>query len=226
LTIASLALGEPAHFRHLRLATGLQYIAPRMENLRTVPRFEDLDERAALAAARNGDPAAFEWLVRRTQQRAYAVALGVLHHREDARDACQEAYLRAYRNLDRFDGKSRFSSWLHRIIVNVCIDRLRRVPPLNAVALDDVAPTLAGSDDPARTVEGAELGGRIGEALQQLSTAHRTALVLREVQGLSYLEIADAMRCSVGTVMSRLFHARRRLQALLCDDESALALAA
>ena len=177
-----------------------------------------VNEAAAVHAARRGERAAFEWLVRRHQQRALAVAIGVLHNVEDARDACQEAFLRALRGLDRFDGQSRFSTWLYRIVVNLCIDRLRH-KPAPSVALDDVAGALAADDDPFRTVAGLELGGRIGAALAALSPAHRTALVLREVQGLSYQEIAEAMQCSPGTVMSRLFNARRRMQALLGADE-------
>ena len=184
-----------------------------------------LDEAAAVAAARRGERAAFEWLVRRHQPRALAVAVGVLHNVEDARDACQEAFLRAFRGLARFDGESRFSTWLYRIVVNLCIDKLRHKPAA-PVALDDVAGVLAGDDDPFRAVAGLELGGRIGAALATLSEAHRTTLVLREVQGLSYQDIADAMRCSLGTVMSRLFNARRRLQALLGDEEQPLARAA
>lgn len=183
------------------------------------------DDAAAVAAARAGDRAGFEWLVRRHQQRALAVALGVLRNREDARDACQEAFLRVYRGLDRFDGESQFTTWLHRIVVNLCIDRLRGAAPAG-VALDDVLPTLAGDDDPGRALEGSELGERIRAALDRLSSNHRTVLVLREVQGLSYQEIADAMACSVGTVMSRLFHARRKMQALLGATEPAPALAA
>jgi RNA polymerase sigma-70 factor (ECF subfamily) len=184
-----------------------------------------LSDGAAVAAAQCGDEAAFEWLVRRHQQRALAVAIGVLRNKEDARDACQEAFFRAYRGLRAFDKQAQFSTWLHRIVVNVCIDRLRlRAPSL--VALDDVQGVLAGDDDPMRVVEGGELGGRIGAALAQLSAKHRTVLVLRELEGLSYLEIAEAMSCSVGTVMSRLFHARRRMQELLRDEADACSLAA
>ena len=177
-----------------------------------------VNESVAVNAARLGDRAAFEWLVRRHQQRALAVALGVLHHPEDARDVCQEAFLRAFRGLDRFDGESRFSTWLHRIVVNLCIDRLR-TRPVPSVALDDVSGVLAGDDDPYRAAAGRQLGERIRAALASLSEAHRTALVLRELEGLSYQEIAAAMGCSLGTVMSRLFNARRRLQALLIGDE-------
>jgi RNA polymerase sigma-70 factor (ECF subfamily) len=193
-----------------------------MSHLRTELYVSDA---AAVQAAQRGDRSAFDWLVRKHQQRALSVALGVLHHKEDARDACQDAFLRAFRGLDGFDGQSQFSTWLHRIVVNICIDRLRQKAS-GAVALDDVAPVLSGDDDPARTVEGAELGGRIGAALAQLTPNHRTTLVLREVQGLSYLEIADAMKCSVGTVMSRLFHARRKMQSLLRADAAATAIAA
>jgi RNA polymerase sigma-70 factor (ECF subfamily) len=184
-----------------------------------------LNDGAAVKAAQTGDRSAFEWLVRRHQPRALAVAIGVLHHKEDARDACQEAFLRAYRGLARFDGTSQFSTWLHRIVVNICIDRLR-IKSQPTVALDALAAVLPSEDDPARTVEGLQLGGRIGAALAQLSVNHRTALVLREVQGLSYQEIARAMKCSAGTVMSRLFHARKRMQALLLGDEPAYAFAA
>src|SRR5262249_3645364 len=152
------------------------------------------------------------------QRRAYSVALGMLRHREDARDACQEAFLRAHRGLLRFDGQAQFGTWLYRIVVNICIDRLRHVSP-GLVPLEDVDRTLAGHDDPARAAEGTELGSRIGAALDRLSTVHRTALVLREIQGLSYQEIAAAMGCSVGTVMSRLFHARRRMQSMLSTEE-------
>jgi len=184
-----------------------------------------VNDRAAVSAAQRGDQAAFGWLVRRHQQRALVVALGVLHHKEDARDACQDAFLRAWRGLGAFDGTSQFSTWLHRIVVNVCIDRLR-LKSHGVVALDDVAGVLPSSDDPARTVDGLQLGGRIRAALAQLSDKHRATLVLRELEGLSYQEIAAAMKCSLGTVMSRLFHARKRMQALLVDEPAVRALAA
>lgn len=171
------------------------------------------DERSTLAAARRGDRDAFARLVRRHQQRALAVALGILHHPEDARDACQDAFLRAYKGLARFDGQAQFSTWLHRIVVNVCIDRLRvTTPSLQPIEeLHD----LSNDDDPARDVGRAQLRQRIRTALGALGPKQRTALVLRELQGFSYQEIADAQGCSLGTVMSRIFYARRRMQSLL-----------
>jgi RNA polymerase sigma-70 factor, ECF subfamily len=180
---------------------------------------DERDDRAVVAAAQRGDRAAFEVLVRRHQRRALAVTLGILRNKEDARDACQDAFLRAFRAIRNFDGEAQFSTWLHRIVVNVCIDRMRRASP-GIVQLDDVEGVLAGDDDPLRAVEGAELGVRIGAALSLLGAKHRTALVLREVQGLSYRQIASAMKCSIGTVMSRLFHARKKMQALLAADEA------
>jgi RNA polymerase sigma-70 factor (ECF subfamily) len=174
------------------------------------------EDGAALERARTGDLAAFQWLVQRHQQRAIMVALGLLRDREDARDACQEAFLRAWRALPRFDGQALFATWLHRIVVNVCIDRLRRTAP-QLVALDDVAGALAADDDPRHHAESHELGARISDALERLSATHRTVLLLREIEGLSYQEIAVAMGSSLGTVMSRLFHARRRMQALLVE---------
>jgi len=183
---------------------------------------DSLTDGAVLEQAHTGDLAAFELLVRRHQQRALMVAFGLLRDREDARDACQEAFLRAWRALGRFDGQAQFGTWLHRIVVNACIDRLRRISP-TLVTLDDVAGGLVASDDPTQHAEDHELGARISDALDQLSTAHRTVLVLREIEGLSYQEIADTMRCSLGTVMSRLFHARRRMQALLVEPVEAMA---
>jgi RNA polymerase sigma-70 factor (ECF subfamily) len=191
----------------------------------TLPSASSSDSRraeddAAITAFRSGDNSAFGRLVRRHQQRALAVAIGILHDPEEARDACQDAFVRAYRALDRFDGTAQFSTWLHRIVVNVCIDRLRRVAPLTQ-PLEDFEGVLAGDDDPARSLGRAQLGARLSAALGQLGDKHRTALVLRELQGLSYQEIAQSMSCSVGTVMSRLFYARRRMQALLGAGEPA-----
>jgi RNA polymerase sigma-70 factor (ECF subfamily) len=185
-----------------------------------------VNDSAAVKAAQLGNRSAFEWLVRRHQQRMYAVALGVLHHHEDARDACQEAFLRAFRGLARFDGHSQFSTWVHRIVVNICIDRLRARSSHASLSIDDVEHVLLTDDDPARAAERVQLGGRIGAALAQLSPSHRTVLVLRELEGLSYQEIADATQCALGTVMSRLFHARKKMQALLVDEEPVEALAA
>ncbi len=186
------------------------------------------DDRTLVLAAQQGDPAAFRALVVKHQRRAYKVALGVLRNAEDAQEICQEAFLRVYRNFASFDGRARFTTWLHRIVINLAIDQVRR---RRAVCLDvDVAQALDTGAfasslpvdiDPARRLANRELRTRLHAALAQLSAAHRTVLVLREIEDLSYREIADTTGISIGTVMSRLFHARRRMQSLLGPETHA-----
>jgi RNA polymerase sigma-70 factor (ECF subfamily) len=193
-----------------------------------------MDDDDLIASARRGNDAAFCELVRRHQKKALAVALGIVRDPDDARDLCQEAFLRAVRGLGDFDGQAQFSTWLYRIVVNQCIDHLRRRRP-DRVELDEgiaadgdlsELPPPSKRFDPARALERRELGHRIADALDRLSPAHRTVLVLREVQGLSYKEIAESMRCSIGTVMSRLFHARKKAQLLLAEYREVQSLAA
>jgi RNA polymerase sigma-70 factor (ECF subfamily) len=174
-------------------------------------------ERAVLEAAQRGDHAAFEQLVRAHQKRAFSVAFGILRDREEASDVCQEAFLRVLRSLDRFERDSRFYTWLYRIVVNLCLDVCRSRRP--HLPLDEVAnfELVSPVDDPAHAVSANERRAQLDAALAQLSPNHRTVLVLRELQGLSYKEIAASMRCSIGTVMSRLFHARRRLLEVLTE---------
>ena len=180
---------------------------------------------------KGGDNAAFRALVERHQRKAFAVALGLLRHREDAMDVCQEAFLRVHKSIANFDGDAQFFTWLYRIIYNLCIDQLRR-RRFEQVSIDDAdarGELEAPSEDPVGRVNRDELRARIEAALEQLTPAHRAVLVLREVQGLSYKEIADVVGCQIGTVMSRLFHARKNLEKMLRADETLdleLALAA
>lgn len=159
------------------------------------------------------------------QRRAYAVALGVLHDPDDARDVCQEAFLKAHRNLASFEGDAQFFTWLYRIVMNLCIDQLRKrrgekVEFDEAIASDDpnddagIAPRRLGFD-PGRALDDKELRDQIREALAQLPSVHRAVLVMREIEGLSYQEMADRVGVSIGTIMSRLFHARRKMQKML-----------
>jgi RNA polymerase sigma-70 factor (ECF subfamily) len=184
-----------------------------------------IDERSLIDAARSGDANAFRELVRMHQRRAYAVALGVLHDPDDARDVCQEAFLKAHRNLGSFEGDAQFFTWLYRIVMNLCIDQLRKrrgekVEFDEAIASDDpnddagIAPRRLGFD-PGRALDDKELREQIREALAQLPSVHRAVLVMREIEGLSYQEMADRVGCSIGTIMSRLFHARRKMQKML-----------
>ena len=176
--------------------------------------------------ARDGDPAAFRDLVVRHQRRVYAVALGIVKDRDLAWDVSQEAFVRVHTHLEGFRDESSFATWVHRITAHLAIDALRRERPgrRNDVAdvpeesLRDAAPGVLATalgTDPQETVLRRELSDRIGEALDQLPEAHRAILVLREMDGLSYEELAERLGIPKGTVMSRLFHARRKMQALL-----------
>jgi RNA polymerase sigma-70 factor (ECF subfamily) len=158
-------------------------------------------------------------LVERHRERAWRLALRVLRNEEAAKDAVQEAFVKAYTALDRFEGRSRFSTWLHRLVVNQCIDMRRkehgdrRVDVEDSDALERLA---AGRDDAPETPEPAALRGelreQLAEAIGELPDDARQTLLLREVDGLSYAEIAKSLGVPKGTVMSRLHYARRRLR--------------
>lgn len=190
---------------------------------------ERAQEAQIIERCRRGDTKAFRILVERYERRVFSLALGLLKDPDEARDIAQEVFLKAHRHLGTFLGNSSFYTWLYRITVNLCIDRKRRVGRGSEVELDerlphhavgspaDVLSAQRPSFNPQRVAESSELRGRILAALGQLSEAHRAVLVLREVEGLSYKEIADSMDCPEGTVMSRLFHARRQMQQLLAD---------
>ena len=169
-------------------------------------RANDPPDTDLVRLAREGDRNAFRQLVERHQRAAFALAMGMLRHEADARDALQEAFLKAFRSLDGFHGDAAFSTWLYRIVSNACIDAV------------DSSPTLAVMPrSPHRELERHRLGERIGAALEKLPDYHRDTVILREVEGLSYAEIAEATGVSIGTVMSRLFHARQKLQVALAD---------
>jgi RNA polymerase sigma-70 factor (ECF subfamily) len=178
--------------------------------------------------ARGGDPEAFRELVVRHQRRVYAVALGIVKDRDLAWDVSQEAFVRVHQHLAEFRDESSFTTWLHRITARVAIDVLRKERPSrrNDVAdipepeLQAAAPGVLATalgTDPQQTVLRRELADRLGERLAELPDVHRTILVLREMDGLSYEELAERLGIPRGTVMSRLFHARKKMQALLAD---------
>ena len=185
----------------------------------------------AVKRAVEGDHDAFRVLVERYQDRAFGLALRVMRDEEQARDVVQDAFLKAYRSLDRFEGRSSFYTWFYRVVMNLCIDAKRRQPPGRMVEWDEAnaleAPAGTGLDavDPARQrasgpageLERAELRETIRRAIEELPDDARQTLLLREVDGLSYSEIAKSLGVPKGTVMSRLHHARRRLRALLSE---------
>ena len=172
---------------------------------------------------------AFRQLVERHQRRAFAVALGLVRDENDAREIVQDAFLRAFKNLPTFQGSSSFFTWLYRIITNLSIDLMRKPGRQtadfdeNRLPAEDNAetdfPMLGRFDgaDPADVVRRSEIAARLQAALDALPSYHRAVIVLREVEGLSYEEMAQAMGVSKGTIMSRLFHARQKLQRTLAD---------
>jgi RNA polymerase sigma-70 factor (ECF subfamily) len=180
--------------------------------------------------ARRGDVSAFRQLVDKYQSRAFAVALGMVRNREDALDICQEAFLRVHRGLKNFEGDAQFYTWLYRIVHNVAIDHLRRrrvdVVPLEALGGEPAIAADESETDPSRALDAEERCERFKAALATLSESHRAVLTLRELEGMSYEEIAGVVGCPIGTVMSRLFHARRRLLQAMEESPAVLALAA
>jgi RNA polymerase sigma-70 factor (ECF subfamily) len=186
----------------------------------------DLDDRDLVHSAQRGDGDAFRALFERYHRRAYALAFGVVRHQEDALDVVQDAFIKAHKYLDRFEGNSSFYTWLYRIVMNLSIDHLRKHRRVKPVELDEskledggdesLLPRILGGN-PGRALMDKEIRGRIDQALDTLSENHRSVLVMRELEGLSYEEMAKAMDCSKGTIMSRLFHARRNMQRRLLD---------
>src|SRR5512142_102787 len=186
----------------------------------------EADDLARVSRAKAGDPDAFRALVVRYQRKVYAVALGIVKDRDLAWDVAQEAFVRVHAHLAEFKGESSFSTWVLRIGTHLAIDSVRKERAAAKRDVDDVSePDLQeGADgilatalgnDPQESALRRELAGKMTEALAQLPEKHRTILVLREVEGLSYEELAERLGIHKGTVMSRLFHARKKMQALL-----------
>jgi RNA polymerase sigma-70 factor (ECF subfamily) len=153
-----------------------------------------------------------------------ALALGMLRNREDALDIVQDTFTKAYQSLDKFKGDSSFYTWVYRIGVNLCIDHQRRESRYvqlggdSEEVGDEVAPPSAEDlerDEPFEMAHSTEIGAQLVDAINELTPEHRAVILLREVDGLSYEEISQALDCPKGTVMSRLHYARRLLQARL-----------
>jgi RNA polymerase sigma-70 factor (ECF subfamily) len=188
-----------------------------------------VDDHELVDSARRGDRDAFRTLFQRYHRRAYALALGVVRSPDDALDVVQDAFIKAHRYLDKFEGTSSFYTWLYRIVMNLSIDHLRKHKRARPVELDErqleagdhvlddsLLPRILGGN-PGRALLDKEIRGRIDAALDTLSENHRAVLVMRELDGLSYEEMAATMACSKGTIMSRLFHARKNMQRQLGD---------
>jgi RNA polymerase sigma-70 factor (ECF subfamily) len=185
------------------------------------------DDLELVARSQTGDTSAFNELVTRYRNRAYAMIYNMVRNEQDAWDLAQDGFVKAWKNIGKFRGQSSFYTWLYRILMNVTIDSLRRKQIESGTEFDDqiglrnIAPGAATAPkaelEPAERISDNEIRTRIDAAIEKLSPEHRAAIVMREIDGLEYSEIAEQMGCSLGTVMSRLFYARKKLQALLKD---------
>lgn len=185
-----------------------------------------MTDRELAERAKQGDQSAFEQLVLDNQNRVYSLALRLCGDREEAADLAQEAFVRAWQGLQSFQGESSFATWVYRLTTNVCIDHLRRrkrregVEP--AVSLDDGesgwAEPVDWEGDPQLRLERSERGQALARGLARLPDWQRRALVLRELSGLSYQEISDALDLDLGTVKSRIARARLSLRKILLED--------
>ena len=174
-------------------------------------------------SAQKGDMAAFEELVARHRDKIYARAFSMLRNEEEATDLSQEAWVKGWQRLVQFQGDSSFATWMTRIVINLCLDQLRKNKRVKSESIDEMNEETGGVErqmpvitpNPTEGLERSELRARIDKALGQLSYEHRTVLVLHEFEELEYKLIAKKMGCSIGTVMSRLFYARRKMASLL-----------
>jgi RNA polymerase sigma-70 factor, ECF subfamily len=186
------------------------------------------DDLTLVQRVRSGDQRAYKLLVERYQKKVYAVAFGMLKDREEARDATQEAFIKVYKYLDHFKGDASFYTWLYRITSNVCIDFMRRKGGSSREAVEfdetianDTSEAQIGAlgsrlgTNPQKSALRKELLEKIQAALDQVPENHRKILLMREIEGMSYEDLARTLEIPKGTVMSRLFHARLKVQKIL-----------
>jgi RNA polymerase sigma-70 factor (ECF subfamily) len=187
------------------------------------------DDFRLVALAQKGDTRSYDALVTRHRGRIFAMIRNMIHQEADAWDLTQEVFIKAWHALPRFEAKAKFTTWLYRIAHNTVYDWARKRKIESAGELNDEIfereridsasfTTPSGGESPDATMSHGELRVKIQVALGKLSPEHREVVILKDVQGLSYKEIADAMSSTLGTVMSRLFYARQKLQTLLKDE--------
>ncbi|MBI3881892.1 MAG: sigma-70 family RNA polymerase sigma factor [Verrucomicrobia bacterium] len=187
--------------------------------------YPNADDVALVKASQRGATRAFEELVRRHSDKVYARALSMMRNEDEAVDISQEAWVKGWQRLKQFQGDASFLTWMTRIVINLCLDQLRKHKRQRAESIEMLDEELGGVErqmpvvtvNPTERLERAELRARIDRALGQLSENHRTVMILHEFEGLEYKEIAKRMKCSIGTVMSRLFYARRKMAVLLAS---------
>lgn len=185
-----------------------------------------LDEDAELVKrSQRGELRAFDELITKYRSKIYAMIYNMVHSEQDAWDLAQEAFFKAWKSLARFRQEALFHTWLYRITMNVTLDWLRKIKPqtdydetLGITGVEPGAVTIPLAEPaPHETLEREEIRQRIEDAIERLSPEHRAVILMREVEDMSYEEIAESLGCSIGTIMSRLFYARKKLQTSLED---------
>lgn len=191
---------------------------------------DDAEDAKLVERALNKDNDAFETLFNKYRQRVFNVSWRLLRDEDGALDVVQDAFVKAFEQLEKLRGDSRFFPWIRRIAINLSIDRLRHIRRGVEVSLDEhrvgggeegheeaqgVTVAKSGAESPQHRAEMTEFSAAFTQAVAKLSEIHRTVFMLHAAEGLTYKEIADELQCSMGTVMSRLFYARKRLQELL-----------
>jgi RNA polymerase sigma-70 factor (ECF subfamily) len=186
----------------------------------------DVSEIDLVKRCQAGETEAFDELVTRYRTRTFGMIYNMVHNEQDAWDLAQDSFFKAWKSIKHFRGKSSFYTWMYRIVMNVTIDWLRKKQIKGAGTEFDDAVQLKEIDPASRTVpkseelpyermERSEVRTQIDNAIAQLTPEHRAVILMKETEGMQYHEIAEALGCSIGTVMSRLFYARKRLQSLL-----------
>ena len=183
----------------------------------------EITDQELIARCQRGDLTAYEPLVNKYRERIYAQAFNLTRNADDAYDLCQETFVKAWKSINRFRGQSSFYTWLYRIATNLGIDLIRSKEKNPTTQFDDALEKeeteenkpFAHQKRPSDEVLQKELGQAIDAAIAKLTPEHREVIVLREFEGLDYKDIAKAVGCSIGTVMSRLHYARAYLQKTL-----------
>jgi len=189
----------------------------------SLPDYPTAEEPQLVEWAKGGDLQAFEELVARYRDRAYLRAYSIMRNEDLAVDLSQNAWVKAWQRLAQFHGDASFATWLNRIVTNLCLDELRRQKRARMDSIEEIEEATGPVEnrmeieevDPMERIAREELRERIDAAMDKLSDNHRTVLVLYEYEQLEYKQIAEKMGTSIGTVMSRLFYARKKMAALL-----------
>lgn len=182
----------------------------------------EYDELHLIAGVKNGEKNCFEQLVLAYEKQVYNIALQYLKNQESAKDVSQEIFIKIYKKLNKFSGKSKFSTWVYRITVNTCLDEIRKNKYVSNHVMsqsDEDFKSASSDEGPEDKILEKEKKEVLHKAIDQLKKEYKTFIILRDIQGLSYKEISDITQTSLGTVKSSLSRARGKLQKLLRNTE-------